>query len=163
MAAAFTQAEVDLGELFEEGESAAHVRAQLVVGMNAAVRDYVAAPRILGPAEVADLAVWAQAIPVRDAAWSLMTCSHASRHRSLWEQVLRRARAPYEPAVACLAAFAAWLEGNGALALCALDRARAADPGYSMASLIEEVIGSAVPPSRWDAFGAALMRKLPAR
>jgi Domain of unknown function (DUF4192) len=161
MAAAFTRAEVDLAELLEEkGASAAGVRADLVARMTGVVRDYVAVPRILGSAEAAELAVWATFIPVRDAAWTLMSYTKASRHRSLWEQVLRRVRSPYEPAVACLMAFAAWLEGNGALALCALDRARAADPDYSMASLIEEVVSSAVPPSRWDTF-AALGRQPP--
>lgn len=41
----------------------------------------------------------------------------------------------------------AWQSGNGALANVALDRALADDPGYSMASLLRQVIDSGAPPS----------------
>ena len=60
-----------------------------------------------------------------------------------------RARVFYAPA-ATLLAFAAWLSGDGALAWCALDRARTADPDYSMAALVERALTCAVPPSSWE-------------
>jgi hypothetical protein len=45
-------------------------------------------------------------------------------------------------------AFVAWQAGNGALANVALDRAQADDFGYSMASLLREVIDAGVSPER---------------
>ena len=61
-------------------------------------------------------------------------------------------RAPLEVLAppATLLAFAAWLAGDGALAWCALDRAREADPDYSMAALVERALTCAVPPSTWE-------------
>ena len=41
----------------------------------------------------------------------------------------------------------AWQSGDGALANVALDRALADDPGYSMASLLRQVIAAGAPPS----------------
>ena len=43
----------------------------------------------------------------------------------------------------------AWLDGNGALATVALERALAADSGYSLARLLERAISHNVPPSVW--------------
>lgn len=43
----------------------------------------------------------------------------------------------------------AWLDGNGALATVALDRALEADPSYSLARLLERAISHNVPPSVW--------------
>ena len=54
--------------------------------------------------------------------------------------------------MACLAAFAAWLQGDGALAWCAVERALAADPAYSWADLIVQSLEQAVSPSVWQPF-----------
>jgi len=43
----------------------------------------------------------------------------------------------------------AWLDGNGALATVALDRALEVDSSYSLARLLERAIGHNVPPSVW--------------
>ena len=51
---------------------------------------------------------------------------------------------------ASLLAFAAWLSGDGALAWCAIDLARQADPDYSLANLLAEALEGAVPPSAWS-------------
>jgi len=45
----------------------------------------------------------------------------------------------------------AWLAGQGALAWCAVDRSREADPDYGLAGVLAEALTSAVPPSSWDA------------
>jgi hypothetical protein len=61
--------------------------------------------------------------------------------------VVRRAQQPYVPAPASLLAFTAWQSGDGALANIAIERALAADPGYSMALLLAEAVESGLPPS----------------
>lgn len=43
----------------------------------------------------------------------------------------------------------AWLDGNGALASVALERALDADPSYSLARLLDRAISHSVPPSVW--------------
>jgi hypothetical protein len=60
---------------------------------------------------------------------------------------VRRADAARVPGPAALLAFTAWQCGEGALANIAIDRALAADPGYSMALLLRDVIDAGVPPS----------------
>jgi hypothetical protein len=118
------------------------------------VREFVSArlaePRPVTDDEAAELAVRVAMVPTRDTAWSMMSHAAATRHRELWEQVLTRVVPPYEPAVACLTAFAAWLQGHGALAWCAVERALAADPDYSWAELIVSLLEGAVSPSVWQ-------------
>jgi hypothetical protein len=116
------------------------------------VSGWLARPRPLTDDEVADLAVRVAVVPARDVAWSMMTRPSAGRHLELWQQVLTRVVPPYEPAVACLAAFAAWLDGHGALAWCAVERALEADPAYSWADLIVQLLEKAVSPSVWRPF-----------
>jgi hypothetical protein len=114
------------------------------------VDHWLAAPRALTDDEAARLAVRVAAVPARDIAWSMMSRPSATRHLELWQQVLTRTIPPYEPAVACLTAFAAWLQGHGALAWCAVERALEADPGYSWAELIVQSLEQAVSPSVWQ-------------
>ncbi len=87
---------------------------------------------------------------VRDGAWAERTRDNARRHVDLWRDVVRRAPVDALAPPATLLAFAAWLAGDGALAWCALDRARAADPDYSMAMLVERALTCAVAPSTWQ-------------
>jgi hypothetical protein len=69
-------------------------------------------------------------------------------HLRLWSDVVRRVTGPWLPAPASLLAFAAWQDGDGTLANLALERALAADPGYSMALLLREILTAGVPPSQ---------------
>ncbi|MCW2796552.1 DUF4192 domain-containing protein [Nocardioides sp.] len=108
--------------------------------------DVAATARLL--AAIADHAV-------RDVAWTLMTRQTAGQHVRLWTDVVRRAPMALVPAPAALLGFAAWLSGHGALAWCAIDRCDEADPGYSMASLLGQVLTQALPPSAWDREGPA--------
>lgn len=87
---------------------------------------------------------------VRDVAWAEMSRATAPRHVQLWRDLVRRTPLEVLAAPATLLAFAAWLAGDGALAWCALDRARAADPDYPMATLVERALTCAVPPSTWE-------------
>jgi hypothetical protein len=100
-------------------------------------------------AEAALLSVWCSLVVVRDLAWSRIDRAAAARSVAVWSAVSRRAVAPYEPAVVSLAGFAAWVSGDGATAWCAVDRALAADPGYSMARLLEDALTRCVPPDVW--------------
>lgn len=100
-------------------------------------------------ADAAALSVWCSVTCFRDLAWSRIDRASAGRHLDVWSTVARRVVPPYEPAVLSLAAFAAWASGDGASAWCALDRALAADPGYSMARLVGDALGRCVPPDVW--------------
>ena len=88
---------------------------------------------------------------VRDEAWVLVDArdDHAYRQAllALWTHVLRRAEPGYVAGPACLLAYAAWRDGDGGLANVALDRARAGDPEYTMAGLLEKLLGTGTPPS----------------
>jgi hypothetical protein len=57
------------------------------------------------------------------------------------------------PPALCLAGFASWLSGDGALALIAAERALSIDRHYPMAGLLLRILEAAVPPSSWRPFG----------
>lgn len=159
MARAVHQAEDALSDRLDRDESrvpSAAILSRLVVEITGFIRGFLDQPRPLTDEEAGRLAVWAQYLPVRDTAWLLMTRDDAAVHLDLWQQVLRRVLPPHEPAVACLTAFAAWLQGNGALARCAVQRALSAAPDYSMARLIDDTLRHALPPSSWDAVAEGL-------
>lgn len=86
----------------------------------------------------------------RDAAWTGVTRSDAGGHVDLWTDLLRRAPDPLVPAAAGILGLVAWLAGHGALAWCAVDRARAVEPGHPLAMLVAELLESAFPPSEWE-------------
>ena len=116
-----------------------------------AVRDAIASYRagrpITAPDPVAWLSVALAHLPVRDDAWARMDPEHRDAHLRLWSDVVRRARRAYLAAPASLLAFTAWQSGEGALANIAIDHALAADPGYSLAHLLRDILDAGVPPS----------------
>jgi Domain of unknown function (DUF4192) len=77
-----------------------------------------------------------------------MVPGHHAAHLALWGDIVRHATDPWLPAPASLLAFTAWQAGDGPLANMALDRALAADPGYSMALLLRDILDAGVPPSQ---------------
>lgn len=156
MLQAAIRAEEELLARAGSGQSAAEIRAALEADMRALVRGYLEDPHRIDDDEAARAAVWAQFLPVRDVAWMMMGRADARVHLDLWSQVLRRVPPPYEPAVGCLTAFAAWLHGDGALAGCALERVLAVAPDYSMAGLIDQTLRAAIPPSSWDRLPTAM-------
>jgi hypothetical protein len=105
--------------------------------------------RHLGDIECARLSVAVQDIMVRDAAWAVMDHPRIEAHVDLWTQVTRRAVDGFVAAPSTLLGFACWIQGSGALARCAAERALRDDPGYSMAHLLEESLDRCVPPSVW--------------
>ena len=93
--------------------------------------------------------------PLRDVAWSQMTREDADRHVAFWADLVRRCPPALVPPTASLLAFAAWLDGDGALAWCALDRVVAVDPGHRMAGFVAALLERAVPPSTWELVNAS--------
>jgi hypothetical protein len=116
-----------------------------------AVRDFIASYRAGRPITAADQVAWLSVtlahLPVRDDAWARMDPAHRDAHLRMWTDVVRRARPAYLAAPASLLAFTAWQSGEGALANIALDRALAADPRYSLAHLLRDILDAGVPPS----------------
>jgi hypothetical protein len=117
-----------------------------------AVRDaigvYRGGGRITDEDTFAWLAISLIHLAVRDDAWARMIPEHRHAHLALWADIVRRADGPWLPAPASLLAFTAWQAGDGTLANIALDRALAADPGYSMALLLRDILAAGVPPSQ---------------
>ena len=87
-------------------------------------------------------------IPVRDEVCVWATARGEGRGlTALLLELTRRALPPHDAPVATVLAAAAYLEGNGALASVALDRALATDPTYSLALLLRTALDAQVPPS----------------
>jgi len=113
-----------------------------------AITVYRRGGRITDEDTFAWLAVSLIHLAVRDDAWARMLPEHRRAHLSLWADIVRRADGPWLPAPASLLAFTAWQAGDGTLANIALDRALAADPDYSMAMLLRDILAAGVPPSQ---------------
>ena len=86
----------------------------------------------------------------REIALAHLSRSTAAEQMAFWGDVVRRTPDDFLPAPATLMAFAAWLGGQGALAWCAVDRARAVEPDYPLAVLLADILGAAMPPSSWE-------------
>jgi hypothetical protein len=112
-----------------------------------ALATYRSGGRLTNDDQVAWLSLALSSLRVRDDAWARMDVAHRDAHRRLWTDVVRRAEREYVPAPASLLAFCAWQQGNGALANVALDRALEADPAYSMALLLRDLIDAGAPPA----------------
>jgi hypothetical protein len=116
-----------------------------------AVREAVGVYRGGGRLTDADTFAWLAVslvhLAVRDDAWARMVPEHRQAHLALWADIVRRADGPWLPAPASLLAFTAWQIGDGTLANIALDRALTADPSYSMALLLRDILAAGVPPS----------------
>jgi Domain of unknown function (DUF4192) len=114
-----------------------------------AIDRYRSGGRFASDDEVAWLSVVLALLPVRDDAWARMDPGPALRqaHLRLWSDVVRRACPRYRAAPASLLAFTAWQSGEGALANIAIDLALDANPGYSLALLLRDILSAGVPPS----------------
>jgi hypothetical protein len=101
-------------------------------------------------AEAVEIAVLAQDVVVRDAAWVLMSRERAADHVTLWRRVVSVAVWPSEAAPLGMLAMAGWLSGNGALLNCCIERLEQVAPDYSLLGLCREISDQAVPPSQYD-------------
>ncbi len=102
-----------------------------------------------------------QAVGPRDMAWMLMSRDTAGRHLALWAPLMRAAPDDLLAPVGSLAAFAAWLQGRGVLASHAAERVLEVQPDYSMATLIMQMLESAVDPMQWDVYADNLAEEDP--
>ncbi|GAA4242842.1 hypothetical protein GCM10022254_77420 [Actinomadura meridiana] len=98
--------------------------------------------------ETARLGVLLTDMRLRDEAWVRIDGDAPSADIALWRDIVRRVEPPYVPAPASLLAYSAYIAGDGGLANIALERALDADPGYTMALLLRQVINTGIPPSK---------------
>lgn len=89
-------------------------------------------------------------IEIRDAVWDLITRDNARDLVGVWLHVARLLPVEWTPSPLCLAAFASWLSGDGAVAVIAAERALVVDDTYSMAELMLALATSGVSPLGWD-------------
>lgn len=97
---------------------------------------------------------------VRDQAWSMITRESAAIHVELWQQVVTRAVSMLAPPALCLLGMAAWINGEGTLQVCCLERAREIDPDYTMTDVLADLNDRAVPPWMWNDLRPELCRAL---
>lgn len=109
----------------------------------------------LSDQDIARFSVWMNGIQVRDEVWNQITAETAEDMLRLLTLVSRSVVPPFEAAVLSLTAFAAWLTGDGAQSLIAVERALRADETYSMARLMLQLLEGGVSPSHWLALQAA--------
>jgi hypothetical protein len=88
-------------------------------------------------------------LPVRDHAWVQITAT--DHHHELLRSLLRRAPDDLVAPPACLLAFWALLAGHATIANIALDRARTADPDYTLGRLLTVAQQAAIPPNELHA------------
>jgi hypothetical protein len=67
----------------------------------------------------------------------------------LLRAVLRAAPAGHVAPIATLAAIAAWLSGDGARALVALERGLSEEPNYRLALMVHAAVCAGLPPAKW--------------
>lgn len=108
--------------------------------------------------EIADVASGLSDIRVRDTLlWDAARWDDEDACRAL-DRLIECVRATPMSAVAPVAtsaALVAWLSGDGARALVALERAQDADAGYSLALLLAASLRAGLPPSAWrEAMGS---------
>lgn len=113
------------------------------------------AGRRVSDADLLRVAAWVSSIGVRDAVWSRITRDNADEMLVALTLVSASVVPPFEPAVLSLTAFAAWLTGDGAQALIAVERALRADPEYSMARIVLDILELGVSPLTWSGFDAS--------
>ncbi len=102
--------------------------------------------------ELAWLCLLLTHLPVRDHAWE--RTDGRDEDIAFWAEVLRRAAPELIAAPGSLLAFAAWRDGQGALAAVALERVLTDHPDYSLAVLLDDLLRRGVPPSRLDGWPA---------
>ena len=119
------------------------------------ILDRALAGQRLDDHDVARFSVWVSGIRVRDEVWGQITTESAHDMLRVLTVISRSVVPPFEPAVLSLTAFAAWLTGDGAQSLIAVERALRADPNYSMATLMLQMLEGGVSPSHWVACQAA--------
>lgn len=107
--------------------------------------------------DAARLLVAVESIPIRDELWNDISRANAASHVALWTDLTRRAPDEVRAAPASLLGFAAWQDGNGALAWCALDQVPGDKP-YALADLVAAAVQTGMHPREWEAAKTQLER-----
>ncbi|QTI66933.1 DUF4192 domain-containing protein [Gordonia polyisoprenivorans] len=90
-------------------------------------------------------------LPVRDAALACAVTDLRADAENLWRTLTRRLRGTGRASAATLLAHLHYIGGEGAFAGVALDCALAADPGWKLATLLDQALrGGATPSILWD-------------
>lgn len=131
----------------------AGVRSPLVVAdVDRLVVQHLPAPDAMSALDTAVLLLAVQEVPLRDAAWALMSRRNASEHFALWRRIMQTAPDHLMAPAGALTGFAAWLDGHGVLAWHALDRLQVIAPDYSMGLLLKQILEETVNPEVWSRF-----------
>lgn len=101
-------------------------------------------------AEAVEIAVLVRDVGVRDEVWAMMTRQDAEAYVALWRRVVTVSVWPYEPAPLAMLGWAGWLDGNGALLNCCIDRLEQVAPDYSLLELCRQISNNAIPPQYLD-------------
>ncbi|MEU4802436.1 DUF4192 domain-containing protein [Actinosynnema sp. NPDC023587] len=101
----------------------------------------------LTDAEVADLAFALSDPWVRDASLADAISEHAEGAERLWIELTRASPTPERAEPAALLAFSAYVRGDGALALMAMDRAEEAMPGHRLTVLLRTALENGMTPT----------------
>lgn len=126
-----------------------HARAD-AIWMQGRIRRWVRDKRELTLPEVARMLTLCSEPILRDVAWAEMTRETAADHVEFWRRLLSLAPHAFVADVALMLAFASWLQGDGALAWCALDRFTGSTGVGTLAAQITGLLENAVPPSLWE-------------
>ncbi|WP_432833712.1 DUF4192 domain-containing protein [Dactylosporangium sp. CA-092794] len=152
------------------GRDPAGVRTAAVAAGRAALESALAgctAERRLTDDEVAWLQVLLHVVDFRDRAWERLDRDlrrggdAAEAHRRLWTDLVRRCEPASAAPAAVLLSYLSWRTGNGMLATIALDRALNADPGYSAAGLMAEILGRGLSPDQVPPISQTRRRRRP--
>ena len=103
--------------------------------------------------EAVEIAVLVRDIGVRDEVWARMTRQNAEAYVTLWRRVVAVSIWPYEAAPLAMLGWAGWLDGNGALLNCCIDRLEQVAPDYSLLELCKQISINAIPPQYLDLAG----------
>lgn len=99
---------------------------------------------------------------VRDEVFTWYEGGRGDATRSLLLELVRRSVLPGDASALTVLAWVCYLRGEGVLAGIAIDRARTADPEYSFAQLLDQVLSGAVNPSIFqEAIASAVFRRGP--
>lgn len=97
---------------------------------------------------------------VQEVALGELTRARARTQLELWRDLTRRAPSDLLAGAASLCAFAAWVNGEGALAWCALERCLAEAPDDPLARYVISLLESATPPTAWEPVPQSALRAL---
>lgn len=113
----------------------------------------LAEPGAVSAADLAWLALAVQSHQGRDTAIALITRANAPTYFELWRRVMRAVSDELLPDVGCVAAFAAWLEGRGAVASHVVERVLAVQPDNPLAAVVVELLAQGINPRLWESLG----------